>query len=147
MILKFKKLRGNAILPKKQTEGAAGFDLYYCPEKDEELTLYAGGTSKLVPTGIAAEVPSGYFLMVCSRSGMALNHSVSVHNSPGICDCDYRGEIGVILYNAGKYDYHIKPGDRIAQLIVAQCPTVSVKITDELSKTERGEGGFGSTGK
>lgn len=145
MILKFKKLHENSIIPKKQTEDAAGFDLCYCPENGEDLVLKAN-SSALVPTGIAAEVPQGYYLAVCSRSGLALKNNVFVLNAPGVCDSGYRGEIGVILFNMGKEDFTIKAGNRIAQLLVCGEPTVSVKIAKKLCDTARGTGGFGSTG-
>ncbi len=146
MIIKFKKLHYNAVIPKKSTEGAAGYDLYSCP-KDNGAIIIPTGEAVLVPTGIAAEIPAGHFLMVCSRSGMALNQSVFVLNSPGIIDSDFRGEIGVILCNAGKHAFYVNPGDRVAQMIIASEPTASIKVVKELTETARGVGGFGSTGK
>lgn len=156
MKIKFKKLRENAVIPKRATEGASGFDLYYSPDKnendklpaemrDERLTIFAGCT-KIVETGIAVEVPVGYELQVRSRSGLAAKNGVFVLNGIGTIDADYRGEIKVILHNAGKYNFHIKVGDRIAQLVPMQLPTVIVEVVKELSETERGDGGFGSTG-
>ena len=156
MKIKFKKLRDNAAIPKRATEGSSGFDLYYAPDnnkklqlptemRDNKLTIYAG-SSAVVETGIAAEVPVGYELQVRSRSGLAAKNGVFVLNSPGTVDSDYRGEIKVILHNAGKHHFHIRPGDRIAQLVPMQLPTAIVEVVEELSDTERGDGGFGSTG-
>ena len=155
MKVKFKKLRENAIIPKRATEGSSGFDLCYAPDNAEgflptemrgdRLTIYCGG-SVVVGTGIAAEIPVGYELQVRSRSGLAAKNGVFVLNSPGTVDSDYRGEIKVILHNAGPHHFHIDPGDRIAQLVPAQLPTVVVEVVDELTETQRGAGGFGSTG-
>lgn len=145
MKLKFKKLHDKAIIPKRQTEGASGFDLHYCPQDGKEIILQSGQVS-LIPTGISAEIPVGYELQVRSRSGLAYKNHVYVLNAPGTVDADYRGEIGVILHNFSVYNFHIQPGDRIAQLVPVQLPTVLVEVVDELSDTERGAGGFGSTG-
>ncbi len=143
MILKFKKLREDAIIPQRQSEGASGFDVCYCG--DGEVFIYPQFW-KLLKTGIACEIPAGYELQVRSRSGLAYKNGIFVLNSPGTIDADYRGEIGVILFNTTTRHFAVKPGDRIAQLVPIQLPTVTVKVVTEISDTERGDGGFGSTG-
>jgi dUTP pyrophosphatase len=132
-------------LPQYKTEGAAGMDLYANLSSDYRLT--AGGKF-LCPTGLKIEIPSGYEGQIRPRSGLALNHGVTVINSPGTIDSDYRGEVGVLLVNMSSMDHLIRRGDRIAQLVV--CPVTRVQLVEvteaELATTERGTGGFGSTG-
>lgn len=151
MELKFKKLDKEAIKPKYQTKGAAGFDLHAL----EDVDIHPGDTV-LVKTGLSFEVPEGYELQVRPRSGLSLKTKLRVANSPGTIDSDYRGPCGVILYNAGSPEVEgimpadevikIKKGDRIAQAVLA--PVTQAKIVEvyELSETERGTGGLGSTG-
>jgi dUTP pyrophosphatase len=134
---------GDMALPSYQTAAAAGADLMAAVVG--ELVL-APGDRRLVPTGIAMELPVGFEAQVRPRSGLALKHGVTVLNSPGTIDADYRGEVGVILINHGGEAFTIRRGDRIAQLIVAAVAQADFHET-ELSETERGSGGFGSTGK
>jgi dUTP pyrophosphatase len=132
------KIKGN--LPFYASMGAAGADL----RASEAMTL-APGDYKAVPTGIYMEIPNGFECQIRPRSGLAFNHGVTVLNSPGTIDSDYRGEIRVILINHGKEPFHIAVGDRIAQAVFA--PVVQATFQQaELSETSRGEGRFGSTG-
>ena len=102
---------------------------------------------KLIPTGLFLEIPHGYEVQVRPRSGLAYKNGVTVLNAPGTIDADYRGEVGVLLVNLSNESFTIASGDRIAQLVVAKVEQIEWKPTDQLSETERGEGGFGSTGK
>jgi dUTP pyrophosphatase len=129
-------------LPSYQTPGAAGLDL--CA--DEAVAL-APGERRLVPTGVAVEIPPGYEGQVRPRSGLALRHGVGMVNAPGTVDADYRGEVGVLLVNWGRQAVEIARGDRIAQLVVAPVERAEVQLVDRLGRTDRGGGGFGSTGK
>lgn len=131
-------------LPAYETVNAAGMDLR--ANLDAPLTL-APGRRALVPTGLFVEIPEGYEAQVRPRSGLAIKHGITVLNSPGTIDADYRGEINVILINFGEQPFEIRHGDRIAQMIVAKHETVIWEPTDELNSTERGKGGFGHTGK
>ena len=143
--LKIKKLRDNARIPFRATSGSAGMDLYAC--LDEPLTL-EGGDKAVIPTGIAIELPSpelGAF--VFARSGLAIKHGIGLLNSVGVIDSDYRGEICVGVINQLKEAYTITPGERIAQLVIMPVSLIETEEADELGSTERGEGGFGSTGK
>ena len=138
-----KKLSKTAIIPKYETQGASGVDI--SANINENLTL-ATNESILVPTGIAVSIPQGFEIQIRPRSGLAAKKGISVLNTPGTIDADYRGEIKVILINHGNEPFIIRNGDRIAQMVV--CPIVQAKFeqVDELSDTERGSGGFGSTG-
>ena len=138
-----KKLSKTAIIPKYETQGASGVDI--SANINEDLTL-ATNESILVPTGIAVSIPQGFEIQIRPRSGLAAKKGISVLNTPGTIDADYRGEIKVILINHGNEPFVIRNGDRIAQMVV--CPIVQAKFeqVDELSDTERGSGGFGSTG-
>ena len=138
-----KKLSKTAIIPKYETQGASGVDI--SANINEDLTL-ATNESILVPTGIAVSIPQGFEIQIRPRSGLAAKKGISVLNTPGTIDADYRGEIKVILINHGNKPFIIRNGDRIAQMVV--CPIVQAKFeqVDELSDTERGSGGFGSTG-
>jgi dUTP pyrophosphatase len=138
-----KKLSKTAIIPKYETQGASGVDI--SANINEHLTL-ATNESILVPTGIAVSIPQGFEIQIRPRSGLAAKKGISVLNTPGTIDADYRGEIKVILINHGNEPFIIRNGDRIAQMVV--CPIVQAKFeqVDELSDTERGSGGFGSTG-
>lgn len=128
-------------LPAYKTAGSAGCDVFAF----RDVVIYPGSRC-LVPTGLFLEIPVGYECQVRSRSGIAMSHGVIVLNSPGTIDSDYRGEVGVLLYNAGDTPFEIRPGDRIAQLVF--CPVTQVKfdVVDEIQQTERGSGGWGSTG-
>jgi len=132
-------------LPEYQTEHAAGFDLLAAVGADAPLVLSPGARAA-VPTGLVFELPPGFEAQVRPRSGLALKHGVTVLNSPGTIDADYRGEVKVLLINLGEAPFRIARGDRIAQVVVA--PVTSVEMTEapELSETRRGQGGFGSTG-
>lgn len=142
--LRFKQLPHGADLPLPTyaTEGAAGLDI--CSAVS--MTL-APGATRTISTGFAIAVPDGWEVQARTRSGMAARQSVHVLNSPGTIDSDYRGEIKVILHNAGFSRYVIQRGDRIAQLVPKQAPRLSVMLVADLDETERGDGGFGSTGK
>ena len=137
------KASEGAIIPEYKTAGAAGADL--CALLDQPLTIPAGKFA-MVPTGLFFEIPEGYEVQVRPRSGLAAKNGVTVLNTPGTIDSDYRGEIKVILINLGNNDFTINSGDRIAQMIIAPVIQASFTITDSLSETERGSGGFGSTG-
>lgn len=129
-------------LPRYQTPGAAGLDLL----ADEAVTL-APGERRLVPTGVALEIPAGHEGQVRPRSGLALRHGVGMLNAPGTIDADYRGEVGVLLVNWGRETVQIARGDRIGQLVVARVERAELKLVDRLGRSDRGGGGFGSTGK
>lgn len=133
-----------AILPVYKTEGAAGADI--CAYLQEKIILKKGEHA-LIPTGLKFEIPLGYEIQVRPRSGLAAKNGVTVLNTPGTIDSDYRGEVKVILINLGNEDFTICNGDRIAQIIAAPVTQALFEITDALSETSRGEGGFGSTGK
>ena len=132
-------------LPGFQTKDAAGMDLMAAIPADKKLTIQPGD-SILIPTGISLEIPVGFEAQVRPRSGLALKHGITVLNSPGTIDADYRGEIKVILINHGRYDFEVLRAARIAQLVIAQVPQVSFEEVSSLNSTERGSSGFGSTG-
>lgn len=140
--VKVKILNPDAIIPKYQTEEAAGFDLHSVDEK----TIKAGERD-VVKTGLAVALPKGYELQVRPRSGLALKNGITVLNTPGTVDSDYRGELMVILLNTSKEDFVIKKNDRIAQAVIKEILQADFAVVDELDSTERGSGGFGSTGK
>lgn len=129
-------------LPKYQTELSAGMDLYANLEESFELKPLE---RKLVSTGIFLEIPKGYEAQVRPRSGLALKNGITVLNTPGTIDADYRGEIGVILVNLSSQNFTISDGDRIAQMIIAKHETAIWEEVENLDETERGKGGFGST--
>ncbi len=139
MKLQVKKLREDAILPTRGSVKSSGLDLYAL----EDITINVGQTV-LVKTGIAFGIPEGFEIQVRPRSGMALNKGVTVLNTPGTVDSGYRGEIGVILYCTSPVK--IEHGDRIAQLVLCPVEKMDIEVVEELSETERGSGGFGSTG-
>ncbi len=130
-------------LPRYMSEAAAGMDV--CAAVDGELVLEPGDI-KLVPTGLHVAVPPGYEIQVRPRSGLALEHGLTVVNAPGTIDADYRGEVGVIVGNIGRQPFAITRGMRIAQLVVAAVARADVQQVDELPETGRGEGGFGHSG-
>lgn len=131
-------------LPEYKTSGSAGVDLYADIEKPITLRSLE---RELIPTGIYIALPEGYKANVCPRSGLAIKNGITVHNTPGLIDSDYRGEIKVILVNLSNTPYTINPGDRIAQLVITKVERVEFVEVSQLDETERGEGGFGSTGK
>lgn len=132
-----------AVIPEYKTTGAAGADV--CALIDEDVTLKFGERT-LIGTGLSFEIPEGYEIQVRPRSGLAFKNGVTVLNTPGTIDSDYRGELKVILINLGKDDFTIKSGDRIAQIVVAPVTLGDFTLADTLSETERGSDGFGSTG-
>jgi len=137
-----KRLNEKSIIPTYMTGGSSGMDLYSAEEK-----IIPPGKWEVISTGIAVEIPYGYEGEVRSRSGLAKNYGVFVLNSPGTIDSDYRGEVKVILMNLGDEPFKVNVGDRIAQLVIS--PVVRAEITEveELSSTERNDGGFGHTGR
>lgn len=144
-VLKIKVVRENAAIPKIQTEGSAGFDLSVCT--DGPVTIKKGGIYK-APAGLAIALPSNRFVaLVFARSGLATKHGIVPANCVGVIDSDYRGEIFVPLINHGGEDYVLQPGERIAQLVVMPVCVMDMLVCDNLDETERGCGGFGSTGK
>lgn len=130
-------------LPSYATAGAAGMDLLAAVETE---MILAPGARALVPTGLAIALPPGYEAQVRPRSGLALKHGITVLNAPGTVDADYRGEVGVILLNTGDQPFTIQRGERIAQMVIAAVATATWKPVSELPSTQRGAGGFGSTG-
>lgn len=144
MQIKIKKLRDNATLPMRGSNYAAGWDV--TAAIDKPITIYPGHTTK-IGTGLAMELPEGYYIAVQSRSGLATKRGLRVAQGTGICDSDYRGEYIVPLYNDSKTIQVINPGERIAQIILQQYAPMEFEVVDILTDTTRGEGGFGSTGK
>ncbi len=145
MKLKILKVKDQAIVPKRATPGAAAMDLYSCTENP---IVIKPNERSLVPTGIAIELPSSDTVaLVFARSGLAIKEGISLSNAVGVIDSDYRGEIGVGLINLSNQDYTVNNGDRIAQLMVINCLCVEPQVCEKLSESERGTGGFGSTGK
>lgn len=140
----FIKLNENAHAPTYGSQFAAGADLYAC--EGEEVTIGAGET-KLIHTGLALEIPEGYAGLIYARSGIATKRGLAPANKVGVIDSDYRGEIMVSLHNHSGVTQSIADGERIAQLVITPFLAVEYNETDTLSDTERGEGGFGSTGK
>jgi dUTP pyrophosphatase len=141
--LKVERLRADAQLPRRMTDAAAGMDL--CAALDEPLTLQPGARA-LVSTGIAIALPRGHEGQVRPRSGLAVRHGITVLNSPGTIDEDYRGEVKVLLVNLGQEAHTVEHGERIAQLVVAPVTAVEPVEVARLDQTERGSGGFGHTG-
>ena len=140
-----KRIHSNDLpLPQYMTSGAAGVDLYAALE--EEITLKPG-QRKLIPTGIAISLPPGYEAQIRPRSGLAINHGITLLNTPGTIDADYRGEIKVIVINLGDKEYILKKAERIAQMVFSQVATAQLVEVQDLDDTDRGEGGFGHTGK
>ena len=140
-----KRLRGaKTALPQYMTPHSAGMDLFASLKK--KVTL-APGERLLIPTGIAIALPAGYEAQVRPRSGLALKHGVTLLNTPGTVDADYRGEIGCILINLGKEPFIIKDGERISQLVFNQVDHAELQEVEELPESTRGEGGFGHTGQ
>jgi len=136
---------GDLALPHFETALAAGADLRAAVEADAPMTLSPGARA-LVPTGLAMALPAGYEAQIRPRSGLAYKHGVTVLNSPGTIDADYRGEVKVLLINHGDTDFVINRGERIAQMVIAPITQADFTAVDTLSETARGAGGFGSTG-
>lgn len=135
--------KSNNALPEYQTSGAAGMDIRAFVPSDIKIKP---GEVKLVPTGLYLEIPNGYEIQVRARSGLALKNSIGVANGIGTIDSDYRGELCVILVNFGQEEFVVKNGDRIAQMVLNKYEPIEFVVDEELSSTERGEGGFGSSG-
>lgn len=144
MKIKFKKLREGAVTPTRGSAYAAGYDLYAC--LDNTVTIAPGETA-MISTGLSVAVPEGYFGAVFARSGLASKQGLRPANCVGVCDSDYRGEYTVALHNDSAMPREVANGDRIAQLVVMPFLEVEFEEAEELSETERGAGGFGSTGK
>lgn len=143
--LKIKKLRPNAVLPTRGSDGAAGLDLYAC--MDEPVTLEPRGLYR-IPTGVAIALPDRNTVgLIFARSGLGVKHGISLSNAVGVIDSDYRGELNVGLCNLGDEPYTLNPGERFAQLVIMPVLMPELLETDDLGETERGTGGFGSTGK
>lgn len=143
-ILKLMKIREGAVIPERQTEGSAGFDLCACILED--LCIQPGDLVTL-PTGLGVEIPEGCAGMIFTRSGLGVKHGIHVSNGVGVIDSDYRGEMIIGLTNSSRVPYVVSPGDRIAQLIVMPVVLPTVQLVEELTVTDRGSDGFGSTGK
>ncbi|GHA50264.1 deoxyuridine 5'-triphosphate nucleotidohydrolase [Amylibacter ulvae] len=136
-------------LPSYETSGAAGMDLranFEIGLRGDGITIDAGHRM-LIPTGLAIAIPKGYEAQLRPRSGLALKHGISLPNSPGTIDADYRGPLGVILINHGTESFHVAHGDRIAQIVFAPVLQANWQLVDALDATSRGGGGFGSTGR
>ena len=130
--------------PAYETEGSAGMDIRAAVENS---VLLKAGKIEMIPTNLRVEIPEGYEIQVRPRSGLAAKHGIGVLNSPGTIDSDYRGEIKIILFNFSDEDFTINRGERIAQLVIGKVVRAETEIAEKLSETERGEGGFGHTGK
>ncbi len=131
-------------LPSYATQGSAGMDIRAAIE--DKIILKTGQVF-LIPTNLSVEIPSGYEIQVRPRSGLSAKHGIGILNSPGTIDSDYRGEIKVILFNFSTEDFTINRGDRIAQLVIAEVILANISEVENLKESERGEGGFGHTGK
>jgi dUTP pyrophosphatase len=131
-------------LPSYQTPGSAGLDL--CAAVPEAVRIEPG-ERRLVPTGLTMEIPPGFEGQVRPRSGLALKHGISIVNSPGTIDADFRGEVGIVLINHGREAFVVEPLSRIAQLVIARVEQVAIVEAESLTETSRGSGGYGSTGR
>jgi dUTP pyrophosphatase len=138
----FRLVRASAVPPEAMTPGAAGYDL-----RAAEAAQLEPGTGSLVPTGLAVAIPPGFEGQLRPRSGLALKHGIGLPNSPGTIDSDYRGEVGVIMFNYGRVPYAVEVGDRIAQLVVQRVVPARFVVRETLEETARGDGGFGHTGR
>ena len=136
-------------LPSYETAGAAGADIRANLKPEDRATGFTLDPMHraIVPTGIRVEIPQGFEMQIRPRSGLAVKHGITLPNTPGTIDSDYRGPLGVALVNLGAEPYTIQHGDRIAQMVIAPVVQVAFQVVDALSDTARGEGGFGSTGK
>ena len=144
IVVRFRKTNPDVTLPQYETMGASGCDVRaFLPEGP---LVIPSGEWRLVSTGLCPEIPLGYEIQVRPRSGLAFRNGVTCLNTPGTVDSDYRGEIKVNLINHSKTDFVVENGMRIAQFVIAKVENASFEVSDELSSSERGEGGFGSTG-
>ena len=146
MRIQLQKLRESARLPHRGSDFAAGYDLYAAPESGESVAI-APHTTALIGTGLAAAIPAGYFGGIFARSGLALKQGLRPANCVGVVDADYRGEVCVALHNDTDEPRLVRPGDRIAQLVILPFLAAEFEETETLPETDRGAGGFGSTGK
>jgi dUTP pyrophosphatase len=137
------KLRDDAVLPVYQTAGAAGADLHACV--DEPIVLQPL-ERRVIPTGLAMSIPEGYEVQIRARSGMSIKHGITMVNGIGTIDADYRGEVGALVINLGQEAFTIEPGMRIAQMVVAKYEVTGWNVVESLDETERGTGGYGSSG-
>lgn len=137
-------LTRSGILPEYETEGSAGMDIRACLEQDIVLSP---GERALVPTGLFMEIPAGFEVQIRARSGLAIRHGIALVNGIGTIDSDYRGEVMVPMINLGQEDFTVTDGDRIAQMVLCAYERADFKIVEELHDTDRGSGGFGSTGR
>lgn len=147
IIIRFKKISNkfdDIPVPSYSTSGSSGMDVRAAVAREKTVTP---GAVELIPTNLSVEIPPGYEIQVRPRSGLAANYGIGILNSPGTIDSDYRGELKIILINFGKNNFKINRGDRIAQLVVSKIYQAQIILTDVLSKSKRGEGGFGHTGK
>ena len=144
MNIKVKKLKPDATVPTMGSKLAAGADLYSAEDAD---VIIEPSETKFIGTGLAMEIPEGYVGLVYARSGLACKRGLAPANKVGVVDSDYRGEIKVALHNHGKEAQTVEKGERIAQMVIAPYLSVNYEEADALSETERGEGGFGSTGR
>jgi len=142
ILLKWKKLNSQAQIPKEASSGAACFDLVACLD---EAMLLKKNEVNIVPTGLSCEIPDGFEMQIRARSGLAFKHGIMLVNGVGTIDSDYRGELKILL-TSFKGDFTIQPGDRIAQALISPVPQVKHVLVEDLSSTERAQGGFGSTG-
>jgi dUTP pyrophosphatase len=146
-VVKIKRIPGydpDLPLPVRKTQGSAGFDL--AAANDVPICLDPGQRA-LIPTGFAVEIPEGYEAQIRPRSGLALKHGVTLLNSPGTIDMDYRGQVQLILINHGREQFFVRKGDRVAQMVVSRVVSAQVLEVDELVETPRSKGGFGHTGR
>lgn len=145
-ILKIKKINPSLDnpLPAYATINSAGMDLTSASKEDITITPM---TTSAIPTNLIIEIPVGYEAQVRPRSGLALKHNIGIINSPGTIDADYRGEVKILLTNFGSQPFVVKFGERIAQMIINKVEQVKIEVVEELTETDRGEGGFGHTGK
>lgn len=144
MVLKLMRVRENAVLPQQATAGSAGYDLCACIDAPQTIEP---GARTVFPTGLAAEIPQGTAGFIFTRSGLGIKKGIHVTNGVGVIDSDYRGEICVGLHNLSAEPYTVQPGERIAQMIIMPYFAPAVVEVTSLSETDRGAGGFGSTGR
>lgn len=140
MKIKILRKSENATIPKRMTDSAAGYDLY---SSNEKTIIIKAGKLKLIPTGISISLPIGFEAQIRPRSGLALKNSIGILNSPGTIDADYRGEIGIIVYNFGEKDFEVTPKMRIAQMVIAKHEIAEFIEVEKLDETVRNEKGFG----
>ncbi len=143
MEIKIAKINSAAILPEYQSAHAAGLDIHACLSEPKTLQPMERA---MIPTGLTVELPEGYEMQIRARSGLSIKHGITMVNGIGTIDADYRGEIGVLLINLSQEPFTIEPGMRIAQMVIAKYEKIRWLEAEELSETERGKGGFGSTG-